>query len=297
MTEYDLLNKSELKFQNISLENADLNDVAASVAGILNLSVDEVLVTDYQNHVMTLDILRKTVDPHQILSKKNELLQGLSRVPGVTITDKTTVFSEGMLGWIALDDPEAGAALTQAENMAEQIRQRLAKRAIVFSTGGELLGGQVKDTNTVTIRERLEAEGYSVSSGPTLKDDRELIAGTLRKAFHDNGFNLMITTGGVGAEHKDHTVEAVLALDSEAATPYICRFEKGTGRHHKDGVRIAVGELGDGRIISLPGPNDEVRASMDVLVDGLKNHLNKQDLAEAIAGNLRGKLREKMKAF
>jgi len=47
---------------------------------------------------------------------------------------------------------------------------------------------------------------------------------------------------------------SVLALDPEAAAPYICRFQKGTGRHHKDGVRIepikssvaaAIEKLGD----------------------------------------------------
>jgi hypothetical protein len=46
--------------------------------------------------------------------------------------------------------------------------------------------------------------------------------------------------------------------------------------------------------VSLPGPNDEVKASLDVLVDGLKTEQAKQILADNIAANLRDILREKM---
>jgi nicotinate-nucleotide pyrophosphorylase len=43
-----------------------------------------------------------------------------------------------------------------------------------------------------------------------------------------------------------------------------------TGRHKKDGVKIAVGEYNGTLIISLPGPNDEVKASLEPIVNGLK---------------------------
>ncbi len=48
--------------------------------------------------------------------------------------------------------------------------------------------------------------------------------------------------------------------------------------------------------MALPGPNDEVKASLPLLLNHLKsNTCNKQDLAESIAANLRQILREKMK--
>ena len=46
--------------------------------------------------------------------------------------------------------------------------------------------------------------------------------------------------------------------------------------------------------MALPGPNDEVRSSMDVLLRELESHLDKHVLAEEIAVNLREELREKM---
>ena len=55
-----------------------------------------------------------------------------------------------------------------------------------------------------------------------------------------------------------------------------------------------MGQYNGTLIVSLPGPNDEVKASLDVLVDGLKTEQAKQILADNIAANLREILREKM---
>jgi molybdopterin biosynthesis enzyme MoaB len=133
-----------------------------------------------------------------------------------------------------------------------------------------------------------------VTRGETLKDDRLYIAAKLREAAEYGGFGLIVTTGGVGAEDKDHTVEAIVDLDSDAATPYICHFQVGTGRHVKDGIKIAVGTYNDTLIVALPGPNDEVKASLDILVEGFTGGLDKHLLAENLAGNLREILREKI---
>ena len=295
MTQFDLLKKSELRIEGISLQSANLNEIASTVADVLELSEDEVLVTDLRRGVMTVDVLKQTVYPHSIIAKQGPLLERLSKLPGVTVSEKSIVSSEGMLGWIVLDADTAEGPLKRAESMVREISHRLSRRAIVFSTGHEVASGQIEDTNKPTIARRLEVEGYSVALGPVLEDDELVIAATLRQALEEHGYGLVITTGGIGAEDKDRTVEAVLALDPDAATPYICRYRQGEGRHHKDGVRIAVGQAFEALVVTLPGPNDEVRSSLDVLVDGLKSGLSKHALAEQVAANLRRGLREKMK--
>jgi len=292
---HDLLRKTELRIERISLHKANLNDIAATVAGVLGMERNEVLVTDLQRDVMTVDILRDTVDANRIVGKQEKLLERLGKLDGVTVTKSTAISSEGMLGWIAYDEKEAKGNLERSEKMAEEIQRKLSLRAIVFSTGFEVASGQIEDTNTPAIAGRMTTEGYTVTRGPTLKDDTELIAGTMRRAIYDEGYGLVITTGGVGAEAKDCTVEAVIEVDPDAATPYICNFEKGTGRHYKDGVRIAAGRVSDALIVALPGPNDEVRASLDILVEKLKSGAGKHVLAEELAKNLREILREKMK--
>ena len=294
MSEFHLLQKTELRIEHITMKNANLNDIAATVADVLGMDRKEILVTDAQNEVMTIDILKKSLNAYSIIGQKDRLLRRLAELPGIAITKKTSICSEGMLGWIALEEKGARQALERSEKMVEEIQKNLSKRAIVFSTGFEVESGQIEDTNKPTVAQRLEAEGYSVTVGPTLKDDDVLIAGMIKQSVENDGYGLVVTTGGVGAEAKDQTIEALLALDPDAATPYTCRFQIGTGRHTKDGVRIGVGEVSETLIVALPGPNDEVKLGLEELIKGLKSHLSKQMLAENIAGILRAALQEKM---
>ena len=294
MAKFDLLRKTELRINKIVLKNANLTEIATHVAEILGLNRSEVLVVDYLNEVMTLDILNTCVNAYHIVGKRDQLLNTLNGIPGVYTSKETSVQSDGMLGWIDMDQGPAKQALHQSEQMASEILRNISKRVIIFSTGAEVAEGQIEDTNTPAIMQCLESEGYKVTQGQTLKDDKVFITLKIREAADYGGYGLIITTGGVGAEDKDHTVEAVKALDSQAATPYICHFKIGTGRHVKDGIKVAVGRYNDTRIVALPGPNDEVRASLNVLVAGLKAKQDKHILAENIAANLREVLREKM---
>jgi molybdenum cofactor synthesis domain-containing protein len=244
---------------------------------------------------LTLDILRKTVDAYALVGKKEVLFNSLGRLPGVKITEETSICSEGMLGWIALDETEARDSLKRSEAMVEEIRRRISRRALVLSTGIEVENNQIEDTNKPFIAGRLEAEGFTVTQGPALKDDMDYIAGYLRRAVESGGYGLIVSTGGVGAEIKDYTIEALLAIDPKAATPYICRFEKGIGRHAKDGVRIGVAQVSGTLVVALPGPNDEVRRSLEALIRGLSLNRSKFELAEDVAGVLRNDLLSKMK--
>ncbi|MBU2548653.1 MAG: competence/damage-inducible protein A [Proteobacteria bacterium] len=295
MTEFDLLQKTELRIQGVRLKGANLNELAAAVARVLDLEPDEVLVTDALGGVVTVDVLRKTVDPYSLVGRRDRLLGRLAELEGVELAEDASICSEGMLGWIALDEDRAREALDLSARMAEEIRANIARRVMVFSTGYEVSAGQIEDTNQPTVVRELEAAGFRVKRGPALDDDADLIAGHLRQAVENGGYALIITTGGVGAEAKDQTIEALRMLDPGAATPYICKFEPGTGRHVKDGVRIGVGRTGGTLIVSLPGPNDEVARSLEVLVPGLASNLEPHELAEAIASRLRADLRHKMK--
>ncbi len=293
MADYDLMNKTELTIRRIGLRDADLTRVAEAVAETLGMARGDVLVTDVLGDQVVVDVLRRGVDPHALVGKKEELQRRLSEIPGVECTAETEFFSKGMLSWIAVGAAEGEEILRRSEVMADEIRRRLARTAMVFSTGAEVAGGQVKDTNAPLLRERLEAEGYAVKLGGALGDDEVLISARLRQAA-DDGYGLVLTTGGVGAEDKDRTVEAVLLADPAAATPHIVKYELGVGRHrHKDRVRIAVGRIGGTLVVSLPGPNDEVQVGVRALVEGLASGAGKEALAEGIAARLRERLREK----
>lgn len=293
---YDLLDKSELKIEGIQLCGTNLTQLAAVVAEEIGIDASDVLVIDVRDQAVALDILRKQLDPYLLVGKESAILRRLSTLDGVTITEDTHITSHGMLGWIARDDCDVEAMyadLSKAFDMAQTMKDRIANRVIVFPSGIEVEQGEIEDTNTPMLIETFRANGFEATAGEVLKDDIDLFSGKLRMAV-EQGYGLIITTGGVGAEDKDHSVEAILRLDHGAAAPYIVKFKRGEGRHRKDGIRIAVGQVGSSLLVALPGPNDEVALCMDTLVKGVRSGWSKEVLASMLAKLLRQRLLQKM---
>lgn len=289
----NLLTKTELKVYGLNMHNVNLNKIAAAAAAVLGLPVTEVLVVDVRYDHICLDILAKSIDMHQIIGKEQALLAELATIEGLELTPDAYVDSAGIMGLIGCEEAEARVIADRAEIVADEIARNVLGRALIYSTGFEVRNGMIEDTNSPYLIELLAAQGYKAEFGGILDDDVSIIAYKLRDAA-ERGFGLVITTGGVGAEDKDFSVEALLRMDPEADTPWIVKFQAGTGRHVKEGVRIAVGQSGLTTFISLPGPHDEVVA----VGAALKHHCNaarieKTALANDIARILRDKLRHK----
>ncbi len=286
--DYRLLEKTEIWISPLRLSGADLGECAAAVGKALALSPEEIMVTDALDDRLTLDVLVPTVKAEQIVSREKAVIRALAGIPGVELLSETSIHSEGILGLISLD-PKSGAEMLQrSQVMGMEIAEKIRKRAIVIATGPEVLDGRIKDTNTPFLIEALTAAGYRADRGRTLPDDRSRIARTLRWAG-ENAYGLVITTGGIGAEGKDQTLEALTSLDPQAATPYVLKFQKGHGRHEKDGVRLGVGHWEQTMIVCLPGPHDEVELLWPILERELDADSGKRALADALASALREK--------
>jgi molybdenum cofactor synthesis domain-containing protein len=294
---WDTLEKTEIRIERVGLDGANLTELARAVAETLALPEEEVLVIDAREDILALDILRRAIDARQLVGKRDAILDAIGEVEGVMVTDATELCAEGMFGWLVFDEIEGREALDRSHEMMRDIESRVRMRAVVFPTGNEVVAGQIVDTNTPFIRERLERAGYRVDERPPLPDDRNVIEGALRSAVFEEGYGLVVTTGGVGAETKDCTIEALQRVAPSAATPYICRFEKGHGRHAKDGVRIGVGHAAMGLILSLPGPNDEVALGLEAALGPITERGGVEDVAGAVAGVLRERLAEKMRSW
>jgi molybdenum cofactor synthesis domain-containing protein len=297
MVDYDMLGKTELSIHGINLQNADLGGIADVVANVLGLSRSDVLVTDVRGDYLVLDILQKGLDASKIVGREKDLLAAVATLPGVSLEPDARTESRGLLSWVAADPDIAKAGLADAAGMAGDLQARLGRLVTVFATGTEINNGQVKDTNSPAIRDRLESNGYAVSLGGTLRDDEHFIAGRVRERAEE-GYSLIVTTGGVGAEVKDKTIEALQLLDPDAATPTIVTYELGVGRHvHKNAVRIGVAKVLDTIVVALPGPTDEVVLGLGALLKGLAEaETGKAALAERIATVLRARLQEKVHA-
>lgn len=289
----NLLEKTELKIYGLKLQNVNLSKIAEVAAGVLGLPAAEVLVVDVRYDHICLDILAKSVDMHQIVGKEQALLAALATVEGLELTSESYVDSAGIMGLIGYEEAEAQLISRQVETMADEISQAVLRRALVYATGFEVMNGMIEDTNSPYLIQLLTEQGYKAEFGGILEDEAGVITRKLLDAA-ERGYGLVLTTGGVGAEDKDFSVEALLKIDSEAATPWIVKFQAGTGRHVKDGVRIAVGQSGLTTFISLPGPHDEVAAAGVALKKYCTaSRIEKVTLANEIAGILRDKLRQK----
>ena len=295
--ELNLLHKTELKIMSVSLSSVNLSDLAAAVAEVLELPPAQVLVVDVREDHVCLDILEKSLDVEQIIGKERVLLERLAKIPGLQLFPSTYIDSAGILGLIGCDESAAKSITRNVREVADEIKKNILARAIVFSTGFELKAKLIEDTNAPFLMDLLQAQGYKVKFGGIVEDELSSLRYSLSDAA-DRGFGLVITTGGVGAEDKDFSVEALLLLDPEASTPWLVKFERGTGRHVKDGVRIGVAQMGLTTFISLPGPHDEVVAVADVIRRHcLCEDIDKSVLANDIAAVLRDKLTAKKQHF
>lgn len=295
-SDYSLFNKHELTIQGIRLDNANLNELSDAVADTIGASREDVLVIDVRDNFVCLDVLCSHLDPENFVSKEESLLKRISEIKGVCLDKSASVVSNGMLGWIAGDDESLSQArieMSLSKAFAEQIKQNIAKRAIVFPTGAEVEAGEIEDTNTPFIVGKLREAGFTVDTGEVLKDDLRSFSARLKKAA-EMGYGLCITTGGVGAENKDYSVEAIQLMDRNAATPYIAKFRSGHGRHSKDGIRIGVGQEGVTTYVALPGPHDEVQLCIDAVISGFTAGNSKEAIAASVAELLRSRLREKL---
>lgn len=292
--EINLLEKTELRIVDLRMNTVNLSRVAAIIADVLALPTEKVLVIDVRDDHMCLDILEKTLEINQIIGKEQEILDRLKEVPGLGITETTRIESTGIMGMINVDTLETESVVATMQVITNDIERNVLQRALVYATGFEVKQGMIKDTNSPFLVDLLQDAGYRAEFGGILDDNLSLIRFKLQDAA-DRGFGLVITTGGVGAEDKDFSIEALTALDRDAAILWLAKFTEGQGRHVKAGIRTGVGQVGLTTYICLPGPHDEVVAAAAVLKQYCTpaKRIDKIRLANDIAEILRDKLRGK----
>ena len=76
-------------------------------------------------------------------------------------------------------------------------------RAEIITIGDELLIGQVVDTNSAWMAERLNEQGIELYQITSVHDDRTHIVNALNEAF--SRADLVLTTGGLGPTKDDIT--------------------------------------------------------------------------------------------
>jgi molybdenum cofactor synthesis domain-containing protein len=269
MPDLDLFGKTELWVTGITLRGVVLPDLAAAAASALDRPLSEVFVTDVRGGRVVFDILSESIALEHVAGRQLQLLTALKAVRGVTMSPDAGAHSRGVLGVIGTAPAETKELLSRADEIDDRLRAHIARRVAVVSTGAEVERGDIADTNLACVTSHFASAGFSVSSGGVADDDESAIAGRVARLITE-GFGVIVTTGGVGAEDKDRTIEALELIVPELHTAVLTSYEVGHGRHVKPAVRVAAGRIHDALVVALPGPTREVDAAMPALLASIR---------------------------
>jgi molybdenum cofactor synthesis domain-containing protein len=286
----ELLDKTEVWVRGVALQGVDLHQLARSAAGALDLDPGAVFVTDARDDHVVFDVLKPRMALASIVGRESALLAALADVPGLSLAADASVHSNGVLGVIGTPADEVEGVLARATEIDDRLRSYVSKRVAVVSTGPEVVAGNITDTNLATVSEVMGRAGFEVTAGGAVLDDEEAIVGRVLRLVSE-GYGIVITTGGVGAEDKDRTIEALQRCDPGLVTAVLATYAVGHGRHVKPHVRIGVGSVEWTRLIALPGPNREVQAAMPILLEALESRWEDAFLAHRFAEVLRDCMR------
>lgn len=136
--------------------------------------------------------------------------------------------------------------------------------------------GEREDLTGPLIKEKLEAEGFSVADVSIIPDETETIRDVLGKYINDLRLDLVITTGGTGMGPRDQTPEAV----SEFIDRPLPGVAEALRRYGQDRTpyamlsRTLAGMAGDTVIVALPGSTGAVEDAVSVLFPALVHGMN-----------------------
>lgn len=285
-TDLDLLSKTELWVEDIVLNDVDLTQLSVCAGGVLDLGAEDIFVTDVRDRRVVFDVVSPKVSLEAIAGKEDALLSALAAFPGVSLGQRASVHSHGVLGVIGAPAEQAADIIANAAKLEANLQAYVSRLVVVLSTGGEVARGEIEDTNYDAVKSVLGKQNYFVEHAGVVEDDEALIAARIGHLLGE-GYGLIITTGGVGAEDKDKTIEAMQRVAPDLSTAVLAQYTVGHGRHVKPHVRVACGRVGETLLVALPGPTREVLAALPALAQAMNQGLPPSVIAEEIAAPIR----------
>ena len=138
---------------------------------------------------------------------------------------------------------------------------------------------EATDTSGRVIADLLTAAGHSVAGRAIVKDDTDLVRGTLERQLASADVQAIITTGGTGITSRDNTYEVVSGLLQKRLDGFgelfrMLSFEQiGPAAMMS---RACAGLVAGHIVVSLPGSEAAVRLAMERLLIPELGHLVQQ---------------------
>jgi molybdenum cofactor biosynthesis protein B len=135
------------------------------------------------------------------------------------------------------------------------------------------------DASGQAIAALLEAAGHRVSGRTIVKDDPELVRGTIEQQLANSDAQVIITTGGTGITSRDSTYEAIDTLLQKRLDGFGELFRMLSYEQIGSAAmmsRAAAGLVAGRIVVSLPGSEAAVRLAMERLLIPELGHLVQQ---------------------
>lgn len=139
-------------------------------------------------------------------------------------------------------------------------------KVAVVTCSDSVSRGSVLDKSGDVIEERLRKHRLSVSARLAIADEREGIHATAKRLI-DEGYQLILFTGGTGLSPRDVTPDAIRPL-IEREVPGIMEVARDYGQQRTPYAMLSrgiAGFSGDSLLITLPGSPRGAEESMDAL--------------------------------
>lgn len=139
-------------------------------------------------------------------------------------------------------------------------------KAAVLVISDSVSSGRKEDKAGEAITDRLKMLGVEVNASAVIPDEADRIAAKVQ-AWANDGFDLILTTGGTGLSPRDRTPEAIAPiLDREV--PGIMEAARSYGQERMPWAMMSrgiAGMIGRTLVITLPGSIRGVQETMDAL--------------------------------
>jgi len=135
------------------------------------------------------------------------------------------------------------------------------------------------DTSGRTIADLLTAAGHEVAGRAIVKDDPDLVRGTIERQLANPHVQAILTTGGTGISSRDSTYETVSALMQKRLDGFGELFRMLSYEQIGPAAmmsRACAGLVAGRIVVSLPGSEAAVRLAMEKLVIPELGHLVQQ---------------------
>jgi molybdenum cofactor biosynthesis protein B len=132
------------------------------------------------------------------------------------------------------------------------------------------------DTSGRTIADLLVAAGHEVAGRAIVKDDPDLVRGTIERQLVAADVQAIITTGGTGITSRDSTYEAVSALLQKRLDGFGELFRMLSYEQIGPAAmmsRACAGLVAGHIVVSLPGSDAAVRLALEKLLIPELGHL------------------------